>query len=478
LADTSIKQTNGEPTKRQTIAFGFGAMTDQMSHEAFQFLVFTYYYAVLHVDVGIIAIAFIIFAIWDSVNDPLLGPISDRTSTRWGRRKFWILVITIPLAIVQVLLFTPPTADVNAIAIYMFVIILIYDFAYTIFSTNQTSMFPEMFKTEQKRSQANMYKNILTVVGVLLGLVLPTALISPMAPTDTTPQDVKDAIPGMYMTAGFLLGALIIVFGFLFYRYGMKEDPAHLVKAQGIPPILTSLKRTLKNKTFLIFVVANLFVWFVFKLLTTIIPLYGIQVLNIPAKSPLLSLILLVAFLSAAAFFPVCRKLGLKLGMRNAFILTNIIWVCSFIPFWFLDNQPMLAMIFMIFVGIGLAGAMYYVDIIISSIIDENEVKEGCRREGSFYGVNALINRYSTILVFVVIAVTLSGYGWGQYLAGSSLDVSGLQMALKLLMVVFPIIGVVVVLVLLKIFPLHGERWKKVQEELKAIRDRKACEKP
>ncbi|HMF31345.1 MAG TPA: MFS transporter [Candidatus Lokiarchaeia archaeon] len=472
----AAEKPTSEPTKHQTLAFGFGALTDQMSHESFQFLVFTFYYAVVGVNVNVIAIAFIIFAIWDSLNDPLLGPISDRTHTRWGRRRFWILIITTPLAIVQFLLFVPPISDVNASAIYMFVIIMVYDFFYTIFSTNQTSMFPEMFKTEQKRSQANMYKNILTIVGVLVGIVMPTALITPMAASATTPPDVAAKIPGMYILTGLILAILIVVFGFSFYKYGMKEDPAHLVAAQGIPPIIESLKRTLKNKTFIIFVIANLFVWFVFKLLTTIVPLYGINVLGIKEGSILLSILLLVAFLSAAAFFPVCRKLGLKMGMRNAFILTNIIWIVAFIPFWFLDNQPYLAIVCMIFVGIGLAGAMYYVDIIISSCIDENEVKEGCRREGAFYGVNALINRYSTILVFVVIAATLSGYGWSNYIVNTGLDLTGLQTALKLLMVVFPIIGLVVTILFLKWFPLHGAKWQQVQDQLKEIRERRACE--
>jgi glycoside/pentoside/hexuronide:cation symporter, GPH family len=473
----SREAVTDEPSKKQTIAFGFGAFTDQMSHESFQFLVFTFYYAVVGIDVNVLAIGFIIFAIWDSVNDPLLGPISDHTRTRWGRRRFWIMIITIPLAVVQFLLFTPIRTDITASAIYFFVIIMIYDLFYTIFSTNQTSMFPEMFKTEQKRSQANMYKNILTVVGVLVGLVLPTALISPMAPTPTTPPSVVASIPGMYIITGIVLAALIVVFGFLFFKFGMKEDPQHLVEAQAIPPILPSLKKTLKNKTFLIFVIANLFTWFVFKLLTTIVPLYGINVLGIKEGSILLSIILLVAFLSAAAFFPVCRWLGLKIGMRNAFIVTDLIWMGSFIPFWFLDNQPYLAMVFMILVGVGLSGAMYYVDIIISSIIDENEVKEGCRREGSFYGVNALINRYSTILVFVVIAATLSGYGWSNYIVNASLDLTGLQTGLKLLMVVFPIIGLVITILFLKWFPLHGERWQKVQDQLKEIRDQKACER-
>jgi GPH family glycoside/pentoside/hexuronide:cation symporter len=458
------------PTGRETVMYGFGELTDQMSHQAFQFLVFTFYYAIVGLNVNMIAAGFIIFAIWDSINDPIIGPISDRTSTRIGRRRFWVVVSIVPFAIVNLLLFTAPYGadDLSKFA-YMLVIIMIYDLFYTIYATNHLSLFPEMFKTEQKRSKANMVKNTMVIVGVLIGFVLPTILISPIAPTETTPPEIVQQIPSMYINTGILLCVLVLVFGSLFARFGMKEDPARLTKPLENPPILSSIKQTLKNKTFIIFIVANLFKWYVFKMLTTIIPLYGIHVLGITEGSFLLSVLLLAAFLSAAALFPVCRKLGLKFGMRNGMMITTVIWIIALIPFWFLDNQPFVAMGCMVFMGMGLSGSMYYVDIIIASIIDEDEVLHGKRREGAFYGVNALINRYSTIIVFVVIAMTLSGYGWGNYLVGAGLDTANLQIGLKMLMVPFSILGLVVVLLLLKIFPLHGEKWKAVQEKLKAI---------
>ncbi len=464
-----------EPTKRETIMFGFGELTDQMSHQAFQFLVFTFYYAIARVNVNLLALGFIIFAIWDSINDPIMGTISDRTSTRFGRRRFWIYISIVPFALVNLLLFTAPiAADEMTKFAYMLIIIMIYDLFYTIYETNHLSLFPEMFKTEKKRSQANMYKNTMVIIGVILGFVVPTIIISPLVPTETTPPAVVAQIPGMYVTTGIMLCVLVIVFAFLFARFGMKEDPERLTKPKEMPPMLTSLKQTLKNKTFVIFVTANLFKWYVFKMLTTIIPLYGVHVLGITQGSFLLSLLLLIAFLTAAALFPLCRKLGLKVGMRKGMMITTSIWIFTLIPFLFLDNQPYVAMGCMALLGIGLSGSMYYVDIIIASVIDEDEVLHGKRREGSFYGVNALINRYSTILVFVVIAITLTGYGWENYLVGEGLDTANLQIGLKMLMVPLSIAGLVVVLVLLKFFPLHGEKWKEVQEKLKAIRESKA----
>jgi GPH family glycoside/pentoside/hexuronide:cation symporter len=453
-------------SKSTTLAFGFGAMTDQMSHQAFQFLVFTFYYAVVGVNIKVIAAAFIIFAIWDSINDPIIGALSDKTRSKFGRRRFWVLVSLLPFAAINFLLFTPPQYSETGKAVYMVIIIMLYDLFYSMFSTNQTSLFPEMFPTERQRGRANLLKNLMMIVGLLIGFVLPTLFISPLAPTENTPSDVVAKIPSMYRTTGLILAILVLVCGILFFQFGMKEPEQPPQDKKTALSMLESLKITLKNKTFIIFVVANLFVWFTFKMLTTIITLYGIHVLGIGEGDFFLTILLLAAFLSATAFFPVMEKMGEKFGMRNAFMISSSVWFLAFIPFAFLDNQPIIAVICMIFMGFGLSGAMYYVDIIIGGVIDEDELKMGHRRAGSYYGINALINRYSTILVFVAIAVVLSGYGWENYLIGSGLNYEGLRMGLKILFVGTNMVSLVIVLILLYIFPLHGQQLKEIQEKL------------
>ncbi len=466
---------------KTTMAFGFGAMTDQMSHQAFQFLIFTYYYAVVDVNLTILATAFLIFAIWDSINDPLLGPISDRTRSKFGRRRFWILISIVPFALINIFLFTPPkfwgigytTPLINGI--YMVLIIMLYDLIYTIFSINQLALFPEMFNTEKERSRGNKYKNILTIVGLLVGFVIPTLIINPMVPIDDSLQ-ARTNISNMYLQTGLMVGLFVVIFGFIFFKFGMKESGVRLEKTKTEElGVFTSLKITFKNKSFLIFVFANLLVWFTFKMLTTIIALYGIHVVGInpdpdSPDSMLLTVLLLAALLTAALFFPILQWLGNKIGHRNAFMVTETIWILALIPFLFLDERPIAAVICMCFIGIGLSGAMYFVDLMIARVIDEDELNTGLRRQGSYYGINALINRYSTILVFGAIAAVLSGYGFNNYLLSDDINYEGLKIGLKVLMVGFNIGAILIVLILLWRFPLHGEKWNDVQKRLQERR--------
>ncbi|TFG20075.1 MAG: MFS transporter [Promethearchaeota archaeon] len=471
-----------------TLAFGLGAMTDQMSHQMFQFLIFIYFYSVIGIKIESLALGFFIFAVWDSINDPIMGPISDRTKSKFGRRRVWILIITIPFALVNFFLFFFPGLHTQPDWVkttYFIVIIMLYDLFYTIFSTNQLALFPEMFKTEKERSRANMWKNIMTIIGVLIGFVMPTLFIgSEVAPTvilENLPQIFLDRaraelMPRYWITGG-VVAILVLIGGFMFFKFGMKEDPVELTQKESDPGVFHSLKMTFKNKAFIIFILANLFNWFVFKTLTTAIPLYGQFVLGFQEGDFMLTIMLLTAFLSATAFFPLMRLLGNKIGMRNAFIVSEAIWIVALIPFTFLReggawlglSHNTWAVIFMGVNGIGLSGAMFFVDVIMGNIIDEDEINNGVRREGAYYGINALINRYSTIFSIGAIALVFAGQGWATYIINPS-DIQGaaLQVGIRWLMIGFTIAGILIVILLLSFFPLHGERLKKVKEQIAA----------
>lgn len=452
-------------------------MADQMSHQFFQFAAFTYYYAVVGINVvRWLVPSYILFAIWDSINDPLIGVLSDKTKSRLGRRRFWVLLSLIPFALTNIFIFYPPrfwpiaiTSDgINAA--YMMILICGYDLFYSMFSANQTALFPEMFKSEKERGKANRIKNGMIILGVLIGFALPSFLISPMAPSGENPNEATfQAIAQNYLWVAIVVGSLTFIIGFLFFLFGMVEDPEEISKPEEMPGLIQSLKDTFTNKAFMSFITANMLNWFTFKLLTAIISLYGIWVLGIQEGDFLLTAMLLVAFLTAFAFFPVMEWIGNKIGARNGFILSDSIWIISLIPYYFFsENNQILAVVCMFFVGIGLAGAMFYVDIIIGRIIDEDELKTGHRRQGSFYGVNSLINRYSTILVVLVIAGVLTGYGWADYVLGlqEGADTASLEQGLRILMSIANIAGILLVIILLLIFPLHGDRWKKIQADL------------
>jgi GPH family glycoside/pentoside/hexuronide:cation symporter len=158
--------------------FALATMGDAISYQNFTFLIFTFYYAVIGLDVNLMALGFIGWSLWNSINDPLVGLISDRTKTRWGRRIPFILGSFIPLSALMILLWTPPYWDINLSYFYFLLIIVLWDTIYTTNSLNLTSLFPEMYQTEEDRAKANNFRQILLIMGLLIAFIVPTLIIA------------------------------------------------------------------------------------------------------------------------------------------------------------------------------------------------------------------------------------------------------------------------------------------------------------
>ena len=102
------KQSESEYTPGNPLFFAIATMGDALSYQNFNFLIFTFYYAVIGLNVVYIALGFVAWSLWNSINDPLVGLISDKTKTRWGRRIPFIVGSFIPLSAIMILIWTPP----------------------------------------------------------------------------------------------------------------------------------------------------------------------------------------------------------------------------------------------------------------------------------------------------------------------------------------------------------------------------------
>ena len=161
-------------TRRTIFAFATGEIGDNMAYQSFSFLVFTFYFTFVKLEIDWITAGFVIWSLWNSLNDPLLGWLSDRTKNKkLGRRIPWMIIGTIPLAIVMVLMFTPPLAGSNEIKfLYFLLMLFIFDFAYTSFNINYNSMFSEMFISVEERSKVGQIRIIFAIIGVAIAFVI------------------------------------------------------------------------------------------------------------------------------------------------------------------------------------------------------------------------------------------------------------------------------------------------------------------
>jgi GPH family glycoside/pentoside/hexuronide:cation symporter len=452
-------------SKGMRVAFANGDIGDTVAQFTFQFLIFTFYFTVVRLPVMLVSLGFIIWSIWNAFNDPMIGYLSDRTKTRWGRRVPWMMGATIPLAIVMILLFTPPIVLHSDLVnfFYLLIILILYDTVFTSFNLNYNALFSEMFVEMEDRSRTGKIRISFTMIATIFAFVLPTLIIE-----DLTNRYNLPATLTQYQMTGIFAAIIILVSYSIILKWGVREPKEFSKDAETAMSFKTTIKYSFKNKSFLWFLFPALGTWMVIYILPTLAPLHMTYAIGIKA-SELIGVILLVLFLSAAASTPLWEYIRRKKGARMSGMVGIVVWAIPILFFAFSTNFEM-ALFIAIFEGIGLGGGIYFYDQCLAEIIDEDEIKYGTRRSGIYYAVINFLIRISTMINFVIIGLVFSSTDWQTYEPNPGVDTI---FALRFLIGVYPAIVLVFAFIGMYFYPIHGERLIENRKKLTELHEQK-----
>ncbi|MHA2295535.1 MAG: MFS transporter [Candidatus Hodarchaeales archaeon] len=447
-----------EISQRKVILYASGSFGSFLLYFMFTTYILYYYVDILFLDIILYNIGFIIFGIVNAINDPIFGYISDRTKTKHGRRRPYILYMMVPAFIAWILiwfpLFTDPVLyDGLVFFLYFTVIVCVWDSLYTLVDINQQALFPEMFSPEE-RAGVNSWRFVFAGMGLLTGVALPPII----AESFGTVQQPN------YAVAGLVFGALgLLTYAFTFV--GSKERP----EFQEEPLDFKSGIKRLLNRPFATFVGYNLALNYIAALGPGIIPFfieYVITDYNLPLMGTITpsiatTLILGVMFIIGIISIPFWGILINKMGSRKATMIISIVYASGYLP-WLFVNTIIESIIFAVFLGFGVGGVLIVPDMLISQVIDEDEVLTGKRREGMHYGFNNLVIRTSFVFysITTTIVFLLTGYE-----AELAVQPATAVFGLRLLESVFPILAVVFALFCIVLYPLDGDRWKNIKQK-------------
>ena len=452
----------------KAVFYSFGQISDVTAYQSFILLIFTFYYTVVHINIWLITLGYSIWSVWNAFNDPMIGYFSDRTHTRWGRRLPYIIFAFIPLAVILVLLYTPPVSfgisDEIINFIYFFVIIIVFELFYTAFSLNMTSLFPDIFLTEKERTQANNIRQVFTIIGLIFAFILPGLIISDYSDPASLPQ---------YQEFGLIAGIVVIIGVVLFLLFGPREREEFKQDYKKAFGFFETIKYCFKSKSFRYYVISECCNWFVYGMLPTIVPLFAKYVLHI-TDALMISLLLGLTFISATIFITILWKpVVRKIGNRKSWLISMSVWIATLIPLLFISDL-ISGMIVFFFIGMGLSGSLYIIDLVVADIVDEDETFTGIRREAGYYGVNAFVLRFSNVFVILAIGSVFSTVGWITF--EPSAVTEHVILGLRFLICALPAIALVIAILAIYKYPLYGERLKQVKAKLQEIHDKKRAE--
>jgi len=421
--------------KLMKVLYSFGAVATALSYQAFSTYIIFFYVDTLRLSASLAAIAMLVYGIWNAINDPIAGYISDSTRTKWGRRIPYVLFGAIPFGLVYFLLWTPPfgSSDMTALFWYFLILICLFDALYTVVVLNWASLFPEMYPSLKERAQVNSYRQTFGMMGLMIGIALPPLIYSNIG----------------WAKMGAIFGAIIAV-AYLIALAGSREKKEY--SEAGSLPIGKAFSSTFRNIPFIIFVASNLLIQYAFTLVLAIIPFYAKYVLDIkPAET---SLILLSTFIVAIPMMFIWRALAARFGARSCYMAAIMAFIVALVPFFFIGSLGAGA-ITSAFLGAGLAGIILLSDVLISDVIDYDQTKTGVRREGMYFGVNAFVCRFAIALEAASIGLVFTSTRYNPIIFSQTKE---FLMGLRILVAGLPIAALAIAFGIMIYYPLSGRQ--------------------
>jgi GPH family glycoside/pentoside/hexuronide:cation symporter len=435
--------------RRQKWSFGMSSFALFFINSAFNTWVFSFYFTAVGLEALTITTAFILWTIWNAFNDPMIGFLSDRTKTRWGRRRPYLFIGIIPVLILEVILWLPPTGSEILGFTYLLIMLISYDTFYTMLSLPTDSLFPELYTSIEERSEVNTIRQILSTIGLIMAFLVPGIFIGDLSEKSG------------YIINGIVTSVIVGVTMFIYLLWGAKERPEFKMDHRHDFGFFRGLRYTFKNKGFILYTMMFFLYEYTLLVLATTVPLYAQEVLGI-TNTFFTALLLGVMFIIGILTVIIWGKLDIKLGSLKTYAISIVAYIIASIPLLIVTNF-ITCLVTVTFMGFGFGGMLYFVYLIIADIIDEDELKTGVRREGTFFGITNFFMRLSMILSIVTVGLVFTGADWSDYTPKPGVNTI---IGLKLLVFLFPAIALLTTLICLLYYPYTKSKVEEIKKEL------------
>ena len=412
-SDTTAQAATPAPARKLSrwtmAAYGFGSIAETLHSKVFSIFLIFYYQQIIGISGTLAGLAMLISTIFDAVDDPVIGALSDRTRTRWGRRHPFIILAAVPVAVTFFALFNPPSGLSQTQAfVWLLVFLILARLAMTCYVLPLTALGAEMARDYAQRSTMYAITTVFSAIGGTIVVVVAYRVFFP-----TTEQ----FNPGMLNPAGysqlglyFGIALVVVIAGCVAGTWReIAYLPDHIAQQHrfSLPQVLRELRQVFGNVSFRAIFFGDLLVTLVLTIDHVFTPymLLHFWGLTTEQTSMLGPFALLGLFVGAALVPPVTRWLDKKMTLIvSAFlgtILSNVLVALRLLdPSWFPANgAPVLFWLIVAsnFFVLTVVPMIYSsVSSMFADIVDEHELEVGERREGLVFAASLFKSKVTT----------------------------------------------------------------------------------
>ena len=435
---------------------GFALITSAM-----QFFLLIYYTDVAGINPALAGSALLVGKLtWDAANDPLFGYWSDRTRSRFGRRRIYMLIGAVPLGFAAWIMFSLPKG-LTGVPAFLAVLLSFWlvDTFHTMTTTPYYALTPELTRDYNERASLTSIRMVYSVVGYILGAAMTTLLAGIF-------KDSGLSLQHAWSATGAVFGAIAMTTT-LITTFSIKENPGLAGEPSRLPAV-KAFATSFKNKPFLVLMIAFILSSFSFTVLTGLVPYFIKYQLDMDKQ---VSLVLLVMLLTIGIFLIPAKLISDRINKGPAYALGLFIASLAVISsFFFSKGATPLIYVVAAIAGMGFSAQWVFPWSMLPDVVEYDEKMTGERREGIYYGLWAFLSKFTGAL-----GVAVSG--WALQLYGYVPNVEQTPHALFGIRLFFSVVPAVVILISLPFliwYPITRQSHAELVKELAAGKEKEA----
>ena len=445
---------------REKIGYGFGDMASSMFWKLFGSYLMIFYTDVFGMP-AVVGTMFLITRVWDSAFDPIIGIIADRTQSRWGKFRPYLLYLAIPFAVIGVLTFTTPDFSDGGKVIYAYFTYSLMMMVYSAINVPYASLLGVMSPESKDRNMLSTYRMTFAYIGSFIALLL----FMPMVNRVSMGHDEQH---------GWMMSVIVIAVlcALLFYGcFAWTTERVKPIKKQQ-NSLKSDLQDLLHNRPWWILLGAGVaalvfnsirdgatvyyFKYYVVEEEYASISLFGISFV-------LSGLYLAVGQAANIVGVVLAAPLSNRIGKKKTYMWAmSIATVLSVIFYWFDKEQLMLMFIFQVLISICAGSIFPLLWSMYADCADYSELKTGNRATGLIFSSSSMSQKFGWAIGSAVTGWLLAFYGFEANAVQGEEAIHGIRMFLSWL----PAMGTVLSVIFISLYPLSEKEMRKITNQL------------
>ncbi len=459
----------------EKIGYGLGDMSSSMFWKLFGAYLMLFYTDVFGISAAVVGTMFAVTRVWDSFFDPVVGAFADRTSSRWGRFRPYLLFLAVPFGLIGVITFLTPPFDNTGKIVYAYVTYALMMMVYSAINVPYASLLGVMSPDPSHRNTLATYRMTFAYLGSFIALLLFMPLVNAFGGDNISgPTRLWFTAPqfGWFMAVVVIAAICVVLFLACFALTKERVEPIKHEKTS----LKTDFRDLVHNKPWWILLGAGVSslvfnsirdgaTVYYFKYYVDETAVGNISILGLPFV--LSGIYLGVGQAANIVGVILAAPVSNRIGKRNTFISAMALaTVLSVIFFWLNKDQLYLIFVFQVLISICAGSIFPLLWSMYADCADYSELRTGNRATGLIFSSSSMSQKFGWAFGSAITGWMLAQFGFKANAVQSAETIQGIKMFLSIL----PAVGALLSLVFIYFYPLSESKMKTITAELQEKR--------